>query len=623
MSQARVTDFFSTRKRNRFNQEDILLNKQKRTQTLIDSSDFSESSGGEGNCNSIVNEACKLIKQELEMRTRSKSKQLADKQETESTPPDEKKPDENEENPKRRSSLRKKQQTEELKQKVSRLDHKLSKLENKLPEAPAELAPIELAPVSVKTTATEAIQETAKKPKSKKVNMAELKQRMQKFNENLNAVKENFANQPAEVATAKSKVSEQVTNIPEPTPAHIKFKDLASADIDISCTLTLPSSYSQLLDAFKGSDTIVKFLYNRQEICTFLKLKMGIQNITKHTFSLSHLGQIKSVYPLAYLFKQEKMFIDFKNDYHLTIYPNLDELEMNVEKGIKEFSPNVLLKRLNAFKSNLFKIVKEFHQKFLESIGLVNIDSKEIKRWHPKFDLETLAAIQESELPKSPNEAVKCKTGQDLLNIAKDVYSARIKEAIKDHLIQNEPAKKEEPAKKPVEDTFELEIVDKPAAKMNVTSDIKSDAKVNVDSQVLLKLKEKKAQNYSSLLEKIRNKEKTKAFESMIVNSDKEKKLARYAHYKEAIRFLLGFFQSEKKSTIEQDKVITKLADNMKEKLNELDCRELLNELCDLEKFNMKWISTIKVRNVNYIKMDKSFQLNDLWAKCDKMIEEL
>lgn len=38
---------------------------------------------------------------------------------------------------------------------------------------------------------------------------------------------------------------------------------------------------------------------------------------------------------------------------------------------------------------------------------------------------------------------------------------------------------------------------------MNVTSDIKSDAKVNVDSQVLLKLKEKKAQNYCSLLEKV------------------------------------------------------------------------------------------------------------------------
>ena len=75
MSQARVTDFFSTRKRNRFNQDEILLNKQKRTQTLIDSSDFTDSSGGEGN---LINETCKLIKQELEMRTRSKTKQLTD-----------------------------------------------------------------------------------------------------------------------------------------------------------------------------------------------------------------------------------------------------------------------------------------------------------------------------------------------------------------------------------------------------------------------------------------------------------------------------------------------------------------------------------------------------------------
>jgi len=614
MSQARVTDFFSTRKRNRFNQDDILLNKQKRTQVLIES----ESSGGEANCNSIVNEACKLIKQELEMRTRSKTKQLNEKQDSGSAPMDEKKPDENEENPKKRTSSRKKQQLEELKQKVSRLDHKLSKLENKILEAPVEAAPAE----TVKSTVSDAPSEIAKKPRDKKVDKAELKKKMQKFNENLNALKENFAGQPAELSAAKPKSPEEVVNIPESTPAHIKFKDLASADIDISCTLTLPSSYSNLLDAFKGSDTIVKFLYNRQEICTFLKLKMGIQNITKHTFSLSHLAQIKSVYPLAYLFKQEKMFIDFKNDYHLTIYPNLDELEMNIEKGIKEFTPNVLLNRLNAFKSNLFKIVKEFHQKFLESIGLVNIDSKEIKRWHPKFDLESLSPIQESELPKSPNESVKCKTGQDLLNIAKDVYSNRIKEAIKDHVVQNEPFKKIEPIKNTDEDTFELEIVDKPALKMNASTQLKSD-KITVDNQVLLKLKEKKAQNYSSLLEKIRNKEKTKAFESMIINSDKEKKLARYNHYKEAIRFLLGFFQSEKKSTIEQDKILTKLADNMKEKLNELDCRELLNELCDTEKFNMKWISTIKVRNINYIKMDKSFQLNDLWAKCDKMIEEL
>ena len=88
--------------------------------------------------------------------------------------------------------------------------------------------------------------------------------------------------------------------------------------------LTLPKTYGLLLDSFKGSDTILKMMFNRDEICTFLRLRMGIQNITKHNFTQQHLGQIKTVYPEAYVFKQEKLFIDFKNDYHLIIAPNLN-----------------------------------------------------------------------------------------------------------------------------------------------------------------------------------------------------------------------------------------------------------------------------------------------------------
>ncbi len=73
----------------------------------------------------------------------------------------------------------------------------------------------------------------------------------------------------------------------------------------------------------------------------------------------------------------------------------------------------------------------------------------------------------------------------------------KIKEAIKDHVSQNEQVQE---TKKEAESTFDLEIIDKPVnAKMNQNSD----AKLNVDDQVLLKLKEKKSQNYSSLLEKV------------------------------------------------------------------------------------------------------------------------
>ena len=160
--------------------------------------------------------------------------------------------------------------------------------------------------------------------------MATLKAKIQQFNENLRAVKEAA---PIETKSSSEKVADEVEKLAatvteatekQKTAAFLNFKDLASSDIDLTHTLTLPLSYSQLLDSFRGSDTILKFMHNRQEVCTFLKLKLGIQNITKHNFAVKHLAQIKTVYETAYVFKQEKMFADFKNDYHLTISPNME-----------------------------------------------------------------------------------------------------------------------------------------------------------------------------------------------------------------------------------------------------------------------------------------------------------
>ncbi len=109
----------------------------------------------------------------------------------------------------------------------------------------------------------------------------------------------------------------------------------------------------------------------------------------------------------------------------------------------------------------------------------------------------------------------------------------------------------------------------------------------------------------------------------MIINSDKEKKLVKYGLYKESIRFLLFFFQAEKKSTIEMDKVSAKMSDNLKDKISETETRELLIEMTNDTDLHSNWISVIKVRNLNYIKMDKSFQMTDLWTKCDTLIAQL
>ena len=213
-------------------------------------------------------------------------------------------------------ALARKQKLEELKAKMNRLDDKLEKVKEVAPK------PAEVEPAPVEEPAPNKL-----KGGKKKVNKAELMAKIQNFNDNLIAVQE------------KIKKAEEVAPVIEETPAASafnKFKDLASADINIKCTLTLPVSYARILDSFKGSDSIVKFLTNRQEVCTFLKLKLGIQNITKHTFTQKHLGQIKTVYPNAYHFKQEQMFIDFKNDYHLTIRPNLDGKPLDFSLTDKE-----------------------------------------------------------------------------------------------------------------------------------------------------------------------------------------------------------------------------------------------------------------------------------------------
>lgn len=557
MSQARVTDFFATRKRNRFNQDEILLNKQKKTHQLIDTSESKADEIAQ------IKEKLAQVAASSERCLRSRTK-LENDQKEEAPPA-----------PVKRG--KKKEQLEALKAKMNRLDEKIAKVVHQEPEA---------AKIEVK--------------EKKKLNKAELKQKIEQFNKNLLEIQ-----QIEEKPETKNETKEEEKVI----PAYEKFKDLADEHLDTTSTLTLPKSYSLLLDSFKGSDTIIKFLFNRDEICTFLKLKMGIQNITKHTFYLKHLAQIKHVYQEAYLYKQEKIFIDFKNDYHLIISPNMNEIESNKDTGLKQFTPMVLLKRLKKFKQNLFNIVKKLHEEFLKSIGISDIPLENIKRWHQKFDLENLPEISESELPKAPvDQSIKCKTGKELLNIAKDIYSSRVQDAIKNTVVPNE----------------EKPVAEKPSKEDDLT--------LNPDQKVINKLKEKKETSYNALLDKIRAKEKQKALENMIINNDKEKMTSKYNSYKDIVRFLLFYYQSEKKSTLEMDKVCKKVADSTKGNLNELECRELITEMSHESKHlnlfinadsGKKWLNIIKVRNVQYIQMDKSFQLNDLNLMIDKALEEL
>ena len=104
--------------------------------------------------------------------------------------------------------------------------------------------------------------------------------------------------------------------------------------------------------------------------------------------------------------------------------------------------------------------------------------------------MENIKPIDESELPKPPkDESIKCKSGQELLNIAKVIYSSRIQEAINKTV------------------TIDLEINKNLPKPTTVCSKViihkESAENLSQDQQVLNKLKEKKESNYNALLEKV------------------------------------------------------------------------------------------------------------------------
>jgi hypothetical protein len=115
----------------------------------------------------------------------------------------------------------------------------------------------------------------------------------------------------------------------------------------------------------------------------------------------------------------------------------------------------------------------------------------------------------------------------------------------------------------------------------------------------------------------------------MVIKTDeKDKFIVKYRSFTEATRFIVNFFQSEKKSTLEMDKVLRKMSQSMKTNaMNEIECRELINEMASDEaifaRANKKWLNFIKVRGQTYIQIDKTMTLNELIDICEDAVAQL
>lgn len=111
-------------------------------------------------------------------------------------------------------------------------------------------------------------------------------------------------------------------------------------------------------------------LFNRKEVITFNKLKPAVQEQVRRNFTLEHLAQIKTIYPDAYIYHQEKLrkfgSVSKQERYELVLTPVVEKNNGrstpdadNVLKTASEssMSPTILLERRKKFYNVLLGII--------------------------------------------------------------------------------------------------------------------------------------------------------------------------------------------------------------------------------------------------------------------------
>lgn len=118
-------------------------------------------------------------------------------------------------------------------------------------------------------------------------------------------------------------------------------------------------------------------------------------------FEKKHLAQIKTIYPDAFVFRQQSTSVEGKkSSFQLTISLNLNGKHA---KDVKFFESSVFTERLKHFKNKLLEVTMEHHQDYLaKNYPRLCVKNVEIMRWHPCFPLDKIPELEQAALPQPP-----------------------------------------------------------------------------------------------------------------------------------------------------------------------------------------------------------------------------
>lgn len=339
---------------------------------------------------------------------------------------------------------------------------------------------------------------------------------------------------------------------------------------------------------FRSIDTVCAMLFNRKEMITFNKLKPAVQEMMRRNLTLQHFAQIKQLYPDAFTFKWEKMrlFASRKENYELVITPDGVKTAASEEEGML-MNPNILLERRRILFNNLIEKVKNYHNEFLLSLDPpMEIPRDKITRWHPEFDIEKIPDVEESELPKEPEEE-KMTTGQEVLEKAKSLFNCNTRmEAALERLKQMQENKT----------TEEKQIVNNNTA---VSSTLKGIPK--------------------ALLEKVRAKQAAKALDKMTRSTTQDKEAEKYGRLPEIARLLRNTFVAEKKGVLSFDECLVKLNNSYRSYLTNSEIEEHLRLL---SKEVPGWLELHEVRKCLFVKLSRDGDMVKVMTKLEAIAKQ-
>ncbi|XP_054308761.1 DNA replication factor Cdt1 [Pongo pygmaeus] len=371
----------------------------------------------------------------------------------------------------------------------------------------------------------------------------------------------------------------------EKAPAYQRFHALAQPGLP---GLMLPYKYQVLAEMFRSMDTIVGMLHNRSETPTFAKVQRGVQDMIRRRFEERNVGQIKTVYPASYRFRQERSVPTFKDgvkksDYQLTIEPLL---EQEADGAAPQLTASRLLQRRQIFSQKLVEHVKEHHKAFLASLSPpMVVPEDQLTRWHPRFNVDEVPDIEPAALPQPP-AMEKLTTAQEVLARARNLISPRMEKALSQLALRSavpsspgspRPALPATPPATP------------PAASPSALKGVSQD-----------------------LLERIRAKEAQKQLAQMTRCPEQEQRLQRLERLPELARVLRSVFVSERKPALSMEVACARMVGSCRTVMSP---GEMEKHLLLLSELLPDWLSLHRIRTDTYVKLDKAADLANITAR--------